>query len=77
MLLMVWKNLLKQSAFEMLSFFVWWELLPKKPGLFYYGQWIRSSEYDTFDFTGFIDQYNRSGWRVFWKQSYGAYKTKT
>ena len=49
----------KAECVRNVELFAWVELLPKKPDLFYYGQWIRSSEYDTFDFTGFNDQYNR------------------
>ena len=36
------------------------DLLPKKPDLFYYGQWIRSPEYDTFDFTGYNEAFNQA-----------------
>jgi hypothetical protein len=35
-------------------------LLPKKPDLFYYGHGIKSPEYETFDFTGYNEAFNKA-----------------
>lgn len=35
------------------------ELLPKKPDLFYFGGGVRSPEYETFDFTGYQENFDR------------------
>ena len=50
----------KAECVKNVELFAWVELLPKKPDLFYYGKWIRSPEYDTFDFTGYNDAFNKA-----------------
>ena len=49
----------KAECVKNVELFAWVELLPKKPDLFYFGQGIKSPEYNTFDFTWYNDQYNR------------------
>ena len=49
----------KAECVRNVELFAWVDLLPKKPDLFYYGQWEKSPEYDTFDFTWYEEQYNR------------------
>lgn len=49
----------KEECVKNIELFAGVDLLPKKPDLFYYWEWIKSPEYDTFDFTWYNEEYNR------------------
>jgi hypothetical protein len=45
-----------EGCVKNIEYFTNIELLPTMPQLFYYGSGMRSSEYDTFDFSGFEER---------------------
>ena len=50
----------KAECVKNVELFAWVDLLPKKPDLFYYGHGIKSPEYETFDFTGYNEAFNKA-----------------
>lgn len=53
------KNPTKAECVKNVELFAGVELLPKKPDLFYYGSGVKSPEYETFDFTGYNENFNK------------------